>query len=89
MKKMILCCLVAVLGCGVFAVEAKTPQKKGEIVTTVFTVDIDCESCAARIMNNVPVIGKGIKDIQVDVPSKVRLPFFIIQLCCSSHFVIL
>ena len=52
MKKMILCCLVAVLGCGVFAVEAKTPQKKGEIVTTVFTVDIDCESCAARIMNN-------------------------------------
>ena len=61
MKKMILCCLVAVLGCGVFAVEAKTPQKKGEI---------DCESCAARIMNNVPVIGKGIKDIQVDVPSK-------------------
>lgn len=32
--------------------------------------DIDCESCAARIMNNVPVIGKGIKDIQVDVPSK-------------------
>ena len=70
MKKMILCCLVAVLGCGVFAVEAKTPQKKGEIVTTVFTVDIDCESCAARIMNNVPVIGKGIKDIQVDVPSK-------------------
>lgn len=70
MKKMILCCLVAVLGCGVFAVEAKTPQKKGEIVTTVFTVDIDCENCAARIMNNVPVIGKGIKDIQVDVPSK-------------------
>ena len=70
MKKMILCCLVAVLGCGVFAVEAKTPQKKGEIVTTVFTVDIDCESCSARIMNNVPVIGKGIKDIQVDVPSK-------------------
>ena len=70
MKKMILCCLVAVLGCGVFAVEAKTPQKKGEIVTTVFTVDIACESCAARIMNNVPVIGKGIKDIQVDVPSK-------------------
>ena len=39
MKKMILCCLVAVLGCGVFAVEAKTPQKKGEIVTTVFTID--------------------------------------------------
>ena len=70
MKKMILCCLVAVLGCGVFAVEAKTPQKKGEIVTTVFTIDIDYESCAARIMNNVPVIGKGIKDIQVDVPSK-------------------
>ena len=70
MKKMILCCLVAVLGCGVFAVEAKTPQKKGEIVTTVFTIDIDCECCAARIMNNVPVIGKGIKDIQVDVPSK-------------------
>ena len=51
MKKMILCCLVAVLGCGVFAVEAKTPQKKGEIVTTVFTVDIDCESCAARILS--------------------------------------
>ena len=70
MKKMILCCLVAVLGCGVFAVEAKTPQKKGEIVTTVFTVDIDCESCAARIMNNVPVKGKGIKDIKVAVTTK-------------------
>ena len=70
MKKLVLCCLAAVLGCGMFAASAGAPQKKGEVVTTIFSVDIDCESCAARIMNNVPVIGKGIKDIQVDVPAK-------------------
>ena len=73
MKKMILCCLVAVLGCGVFAVEAKTPQKKGEIVTTVFTVDIDCESCAARTMNNVPVIGKTSPEELIKGFGKIRV----------------
>lgn len=37
-----------------------------ETVTTVFTTDIDCEHCVKKIMNNVPSLGKGVKDVQVD-----------------------
>ena len=32
--------------------------------------DIDCEHCVQKIMNNVPSLGKGIKDVRVDLPKK-------------------
>ena len=38
--------------------------------TTVFTADIHCENCSTKILNNVPALGKGIKDVQVNVTEK-------------------
>lgn len=67
MKKLLMVCLALVMGVGI-ATAAKPAQKK--IVTTVFTTDIDCEHCVNKIMNNVPSLGKGIKDVRVDLPKK-------------------
>ena len=69
MKKFLICCLVVLLGTGVAMASAK-PEAKPTTKTTVFVTDIDCEHCAKKIMNNVPSLGKGIKDVQVDVPTK-------------------
>ena len=60
MKKMLMMCLVLLLGVGT-CMAAKP---------TVFKTDVDCEHCVTRIMNNVPVLGKGIKDVQVDLATK-------------------
>lgn len=70
-KNLILWCL-ALLTAGICTAAAPSPAaKKGpETVTTVFVTDVDCEHCAAKIMNNVPALGKGIKDVKVDVPTK-------------------
>ena len=68
MKKFLLCCLVVLLGTG--AALAAAPAGKPVTKTTVFVTDIDCEHCAKKIMNNVPSLGKGIKDVKVDVPTK-------------------
>ena len=68
MKKFIACCLAALM-CTGMALAAK-PAGVQTSKTTVFVTDIDCEHCAKKIMNNVPSLGKGIKDVQVDVPSK-------------------
>ena len=67
MKKLIIICLMAFIGFGVAEVSA---QKKNEALkTTVFVTDIDCEHCAKKITNTIPY-EKGVKDVQVDVPSK-------------------
>ena len=68
MKKMLMMCLVLLLGVGTCLAAKPAAQKK--TVTTVFKTDVDCEHCATRIMNNVPVLGKGIKDVQVDLATK-------------------
>lgn len=65
MKKIVLLCLAALLGAGVCMAAKPAAQKK--TVTTVFVTDIDCEHCVNKIMNNVPSLGKGIKDVQVDL----------------------
>ena len=67
MKKLLILCLTLVMGTGL-AMAEKPAQKKN--VTTVFVTDIDCEHCVKKIMNNVPSLGKGIKDVQVDLPKK-------------------
>lgn len=61
-------CLAALMGAGVCMAAKPAAQKR--TVTTVFTTDIDCEQCAKKIMNNVPSLGKGVKDVQVDLPKK-------------------
>ena len=68
MKKILMVCLALVMGVGIAMAAAKPAQKKS--VTTVFVTDIDCEHCVNKIMNNVPSLGKGIKDVQVDLPKK-------------------
>lgn len=68
MKKILLCCLAALLTAGM-ATAAK-PKNVKRIVKTVFVTDIDCEHCAKKIMNNVPSLGKGVEDVQVDVKTK-------------------
>lgn len=71
MKKIVLLCLLAAAGLGIGSAAADNkPKKESKVVTTVFVTDIDCEHCAKRIMDNVPVLGKGIRDVQVDVPAK-------------------
>lgn len=69
MKKLIIMCLMAFIGFGVAEVSA---QKKSDaaIKTTVFVTDIDCEHCAKKITNTIPY-EKGVKDVKVDVPTKL------------------
>lgn len=67
MKKIILLCLLAVMGVGIGSAVA---QKKTVVLkTTVFTTDIDCENCAKKVTNSIP-FQKGVKDVKVDVPTQ-------------------
>ena len=45
------------------------PKTEKKIATVVFTTDLDCHHCAQKVMNTIPY-EKGIKDVQVDVPTK-------------------
>lgn len=65
---MLMICLALLMGAGVCMAAKPAAQKKN--VTTVFTTDIDCEHCVKKIMNNVPSLGKGVKDVQVNLPKK-------------------
>ncbi len=69
MKKFIVLCLAALMGIGMVSAAEKKPVKK-ELKTVVFCTDIHCGHCAQKIMDNVPVLGKGVKDVQVDLPNK-------------------
>lgn len=69
MKRFIVCCLMAVLCVGVCAAQKNQP-KKSTVRTVVFATDIDCEHCVRKIENNVPSLGKGIRDVQADVATK-------------------
>lgn len=67
MKKIIMLCLLAVMG---FGIADAVAQKKGATLkTTVFVTDIDCETCAKKITNSIP-FQKGVKDVKVDVPTR-------------------
>ena len=68
MKKIILMCLVALFSVGVAnAQQPKKGDKKS--VTVEFVTDIDCAGCAKKVTNTIPY-EKGVKDVQVDVPTK-------------------
>ena len=68
MKKIILMCLVALFSVGIAnAQEPKKGNKKS--VTVEFVTDIDCAGCAKKVTNTIPY-EKGVKDVQVDVPTK-------------------
>lgn len=68
MKKILLICLATLLGAGI-AMAAK-PAAGKKTAKTVFITDIDCEHCVKKIMDNVPSLGKGVKDVEVDLAKK-------------------
>ena len=61
---MILAILAMVAG-----VATAAPKAEKKIATVVFTTDLDCHHCAQKVLNTIPY-EKGIKDVQVDVPTK-------------------
>ncbi len=70
MKKLIIICLALVMGAGICMAQNREAKKTNNLVTTVFQTDIDCEHCVKKIENNVPSLGKGIKDVKIDLKSK-------------------
>lgn len=67
MKKVWMLCLALVMGAGMMTVAAAPKGAPKKMVTTVFAADVDCEHCVKKIMDNVPSLGKGIKDVQVSL----------------------
>lgn len=67
MKKILVICAAVLMSTGVCLADNKPTDKK--TVTTVFCTDIDCDHCKAKVMNTIP-FERGIKDVQVDVPTK-------------------
>ncbi len=69
MKKFLLLCVAAALA---FTLEASADnkQKVQKCATAVFATDIECEHCKKKIMDNVPVLGKGVENVEVDVSTK-------------------
>ncbi len=68
MKKILMICFALLLGAGVsMAQENKTAKNGGkELTTTVFATNLDCPNCAKKVETNVPVLGKGIKEVKID-----------------------
>ena len=69
MKKFLVCVIAALAFAGLSSAEAKEPQKK-VIKTVVFDTDVDCPHCAKKILDNAAILGSGVKDVKVDVPTK-------------------
>lgn len=70
MKKLMMICLALMMGAGVCM--AQKPAKKAEkqMQTTVFVTNLDCPNCAKKVENNVVSLGKGIKDLQIDLKTR-------------------
>lgn len=68
MKRIVILCLMAVIGFGV--AEASVQKKNVAIKTTVFVTDMDgCPTCAKKIENTIPM-QKGVKDMSMDLEKK-------------------
>ena len=67
MKKIIMLCLMAVIGFGL--TDAVAQKKSADMKTTVFQTDVDCDQCAKKIDNSIPY-QKGVKEVKVDVSTQ-------------------
>lgn len=67
MKKIIMLCLMAVIGFGIG--DAMAQKKQVQFKTTVFQTDVDCETCAKKVDNSIPY-QKGVKEVKVDVSTQ-------------------
>ncbi len=70
MKKIMLICFALVMGAGMCIASPKGAQPQKKSVTTVFSTDIECDHCVKKIMDNAASLGKGVKDVQVNVAKK-------------------
>ena len=74
MKRIMILCAALLLCAGLSevsgAVKKEKKEKEKAIVTTVFVTDVDCAHCVDKILTNVPTLGRGIKDVQVDLQTK-------------------
>lgn len=68
MKKLLVIVLALTLGVGFASAQDKKSKKRVEVVK--FNTNLDCESCANKVLNVIP-FKKGVKDVVVDVPTKV------------------
>ena len=73
MKKLILVCLMMVMGVAFAQADmqnkkgkkAKTEQK-AEFKTVVFATSLDCPNCAKKVENTLPY-EKGVKDVKIEL----------------------
>ena len=73
MKKLLLVCLMLVMGVAFAQAEiqkkdaktAKTEQK-AEKKTVVFATSLDCPNCAKKVENSLPYV-KGVKDVKIEL----------------------
>ena len=72
MKRIMILCAALLLCAGLSEASGAEKKEKKEkaIVTAVFVTDVDCAHCVDKILNNVPTLGRGIKDVQVDLQTK-------------------
>lgn len=70
MKKVMMICLALMLGAGVCMAQKPAKKVAKEVKTTVFVTNLDCPNCAKKVENNVPSLGKGIKDLQIDLKTR-------------------
>ena len=69
MKKFLYFCFAMLLTFGV-ASTANASKKETKLQTTTFKVDIHCHQCVNKIMNNVPMLGRGVTNVQIDLDKK-------------------
>lgn len=70
MKKILMICLVLVMGMGIAMAQKPAKKAPKQLTTTVFVTNLDCPNCAKKVETNVPVLGKGIKDLKIDLQTR-------------------
>lgn len=70
MKKILMICLVLVMGMGIAMAQKPAKKAQKQLMTTVFVTNLDCPNCAKKVETNVPVLGKGIKDLKIDLKTR-------------------
>lgn len=70
MKKILMICLVLVMGIGIAMAQKPAKKAPKQLTTTVFVTNLDCPNCAKKVETNVPVLGKGIKDLKIDLQTR-------------------
>ena len=70
MKKFLVICLALVMGTGICLAQKPAKKAHKQLTTTVFSTDLDCPNCAKKVETNVPALGKGIEDLQIDIKKR-------------------